>query len=1187
MSSTLWACRPAEGGTPDWQLTDGLPTITLDVSDGSEGAASWPAVHPGVFDAGGGFRGHRVAVRFEILQASAVLLSLQFCVERGPCPDLEITLDGAHRGLFHPVVVREDRTQTGEPGPVAGFVDLQVGFPADWLTPGPHVITVTTALDRAAAVGEGRFGATHEIGYVTGESLPAARGHYGQWFGSYIRWSGVELTSVASIPAGPVVQLRPTPFYVPDEDSETGADDSGAEAELVDVDVTWPAGTTPPASVVVDWPNSQETLPGPPPDRDFGMVRFRVPVPGFDAPSTVDVHLDGQLHQHRITPCRRWTLHLIPHVHLDLGFTDAQGKVLELHCRNIDRALDAMALDPDFRFCVDGSVIAREYLRTRPPHRGDAMREAIAAGRLGVNAFHSNFLTGVVSLEELYRSTDMSLSLPRSRTTGLRYANLTDVPTYSRSIPTVLADLGIEAFVGMSNHGRAATDTSDELHLLSPVRWQGPDGSEVLAHFADHYSQLRFIAADPQAVAGAADGLGRYLSRYERPDYLPSDLAVIGTHADNEDLADGDTGFVQRWNEAFAWPRFRVCTFDEYLAAVAPLRDRLPLWRSETGSYWEDGVGSAAADFAVYRRTQALLPAAETLGALVSAAAGNVRTNRTELDRAWADLSVAAEHTLTWARTMAHPHASPVADQLGWKVRYINDAHRVAIDEMRRHLAQLSELADIHGPGFLAYNPHAWTADLDGELDLPEGVDLLDADGPVPIEILSSCAGLRRVRIHLGAMAAHSWRFLPMTAGQLTLPGGQAGPGQPSPTIEGPPDFIRVPADEPIISKGWEVRLDATTQLPRSLVHRGSGRELLQDGSPVQLGQLVRAAQTPFDADASEQLANPPDIHDHHRARTLSIENFRYVPDPEPSDLVQESPQLTFVGVKPTPDGMRLRWRGAGAGLDAVTIELLLRDERAVCDLDISFSKAPCLDMEAVYVAFPFAGTAPVLRYDRPLGWVTPATEHGPGASNEWAAVTNTVSVQSQEGEIRWTPLDAPLFCTGDIVRGRWPTQFPAQQSHLFSYVMNNFWPCNTPAWQPGPVTFRYRFEAAAQYEPAASTRFGRTARVDAQVAEILPLDRFGPAAASAYREGNLEVMTIPEEVDVQVRQGHDPSALTVQLSNLSGKPVSVQPPDPRPADSAGAPAPGILVPPFGIAHTDVSGSAHSDHAPPCPQPGK
>ena len=52
-------------------------------------------------------------------------------------------------------------------------------------------------------------------------------------------------------------------------------------------------------------------------------------------------------------------MHLIPHVHLDLGFTDSQGKVLELHCRNIDRALDLFDSDPSFGFSVDGAVIAR------------------------------------------------------------------------------------------------------------------------------------------------------------------------------------------------------------------------------------------------------------------------------------------------------------------------------------------------------------------------------------------------------------------------------------------------------------------------------------------------------------------------------------------------------------------------------------------------------------------------------------------------------------------------------------------------------------------------------------------------------------------------------------------------------------------------------------------------------------
>ncbi|MEO7060917.1 MAG: hypothetical protein ABI083_14445 [Lapillicoccus sp.] len=1125
---SLWSFTP-HSVEPEWPVEDGLPTTRLDVSTG---VGSWPAVQPGVFDASGGYRGHRVAVDFDLQGAVDAVLSLAFSAERGACPDLEITLDGVHRGLFHPVVARQDRTRTGEPGPVAGVVHLEVGLPAAWLTSGRHSLTVTTALDRAAALGDGRPGATHEITYGPGEVLPTARAHYGRWFGAYIRWSAVELVAVASFATEPDVALRPTPLFVHHD---------GAEAPLVDVDVTWVAGTSPPESITVAWPSPvsspmQVAVAGS--GRDFGMFRARMSAPGFDAATDVSVHVGDRTQRHRVTPCRRWTLHMIPHVHRDLGFTDTQGKVLELHCRNIDRALDRIAVDPGFRFCVDGSIVVAEYLRTRPPARIALMRQAVADGRIGINAFHSNFLTGVVGLEELYRSTDLTRTLPTSTSTGIRYANLTDVPTYSRSIPSVLADLGIEGFVGMSNHGRAATDTSDELHLMSPVRWQGPDGAEVLAHFADHYSQLRFLAADPQAVAGAANGLERYLSRYERSDYLPADLAVIGTHADNEDLADGDTDFVARWNAAFAWPRFRVSTFDEYLASVAPLIDELPCWRSETGTFWEDGVGSAAADFAAYRQAQVLLPATETLGALVSAAATSVRTNRVELDRAGSDLSVAAEHTLTWSRAVTHPHASPVADQLAWKTRYIHDAHRVATDEMRRHLAQLSEYADLRGPGFLVYNPHAWAADLDAEIDLPDGVDLLGADGkPVPLELLTSCAGLRRVRLHLGLLPGHSWRFLPMTAGRFTVPGGEAAP-QPTTTTTADGreySFVHTPLDEPILSSSWEVALDPKTQLPQSIRHLSTGRQLLDPAAPVRLGQIVRAAETPFAKETSEELTHPADVHGHRRERTLSIENFRHLLDPPPSELVTESPDMAFIGRRSTPDGMRLRWRGGGAGVDGVTVDLLLRDDTGVCDLDVRFTKSSCLDMEAIYVCFPFAGTTPVLRYDRPLGWVCPSRDHGPGASNEWGAVTNTVSLQTHEGEVRWTPLDAPLFTARDVVRGAWPTTFPEAASHLYSYVMNNFWPCNTPPWQPGPARFRYRFQAAAAFDPAASTRFGRTARLDASASEILPLDRFGPAGPSTYRKGLLGLGGSDVDVDVQVRQGEDAGRLTVHVTNLRG----------------------------------------------------
>ena len=1171
-ATPIFTCTP-DGTAAQWsQPEDGLPTIVVSarIMKSPQMQRVWPAIQPGIFDADGGYRAHRIVVEFDIdphvemgpAHSSAALLTLEFSSERGPCPDLEISLDDTHRGLFHPNVVRADRSETGEPGPVAGPVRLQVGFPAEWLPPGRHTLAVTTALDPAAALGEHRGDVTHDIGYLPTEQLPAAREHYGHWFGSYLRWSRAELVATTDVPSAAEVVVRPTPLFVRHGD---------AEVELVDIDLTWPAGSTPPSRVAVQWPAARTEIPPVPAGRDFGMFRMRIPAPELDAPTTVTIDDGTATRREHLTPCRRWTLHLIPHVHLDLGFTDAQGKVLELHCRNIDRALDHFDRDPDFRFCVDGSMVVQEYFRTRSTRQQHRLRAAVERGVLAVNGFHSNLLTGVTSLAELFAATDFALGLPSSAATGLRYANLTDVPTSSRTIPSVLAQRGIDGFVGMSNHGRAATPTSDELHLISPVRWEGPDGATVLAHFADHYSQLRFIAGDPQALAGGADGLLRYLHRYERPDYLPDDLAVIGTHADNEDLADGDIDFVGRWNATFSSPRFRVSTFDEYLAAVAPLREQLPRWNRETGSFWEDGFGAVALEFVSYRTTQALLPAVEMLAAAVAVREPRYQANRHELDRGWSDLSVAAEHTFTWSRATSHPHGFPVADQLGWKTRFVEDARRVTIDETRRQLAQVAEMLDAVGPGLLTYNPHPWPADLQAEVDLAEGSELTGKDGaPVEVETLSSCSGLRHCRLALPAMPANGYRFLPMTAVEETVPGGDTEPDLTPEQSREPEQPEYVGADDlgaPIRTESWSLELDPITSLPVSLRHRHSGRELLDHDSGVRLGQLIRVATAPFPQPNS--MTEFAEVHPHRRARSLHVENYG-MPG-EPDELLVETVDYRFAGVKSTFDGARLRWTGDGPGLSEVTLDLLLRHDSDRCDVDVSFSKEPCLDMEAVYLAFPFAGLDPVWRYDRQLGWVEPGTDHGPGSSNEWVALTNTVAVHTPGGGVLWTSLDAPLFTAGDVFRGRWPEHFAVASGHLFSYVMNNYWPCNTPPAQHGRLRLRYRFSPAGEFDPAAASRFGRIARLDAQLAEILPLDRFSPSTAPSFAEDRLIDVGADENTDVTLRQ-LDETTMQLQLVNLAADARTTQvrlPVGFRPADADGPIGPDVAtfdLPRYGVA---------------------
>lgn len=1124
--TNIWNFEPADG-SPAWAEVEGVPSLRLSAGDTH---TVWPAVQPGPLDSAGGFRAHSIRVAFTVERAGAHVLNLQFTSERGPCPDIEVAIDG-RRGIFHPTVVRADRTATGEPGPTAGPSHIRVPVPAEWLPVGAHTVTITTVLDEAAALGE-HAGADHQVVLRSTEQLPDARSHYGTWFGAYIRWWSARLGRAdderhAEEESSGSVTLQPTPFFIASE---------GRETELIDCDVAWPAGAGRPTGVILEWNGQSVTMPPVPEDRDFGMFRWRFAATAFEA--TTDVRIASSLGSstQEVTPCRKWQLHLIPHVHLDLGFTDAQGKVLELHCRNIDRALDLIDADSRFRFSVDGSVVAYEYERTRSRKQVDRMKQAIAAGSLGVNSFHSNFLTGVTSLEELFRSTEYARTLPVSERTHIRYANLTDVPTHSRAIPSVLAELGIDGFIGMSNHGRAATDTSDELHLMSPVRWQGPDGSEVLAHFADHYSQLRFIAADPQSLVGATNGLQRYLSRYERAEYAPMDLAIIGTHADNEDIADGDTGFVERWNAEFAWPRLRVSSFDEYLAAVAPLMDRLPLWRSESGSYWEDGVGSASRDFAQYRNSQVALPAAETFGALVSGLSEHLRVNRDELDRAWRDLSVASEHTFTWARSTSHPHAFAVEDQLGWKRRYIDDAQRIAIDEPRRQASQLATVAGLIGPGVLVYNPHAWLTDLDAEADLAEDVEIVGTEGVIAVEVISNCAGMRRVRFRVEQMQAHEWRYFTMSKGLITLPGGDGDPtGSHRVAVSGFGDAH----NERIETDAWIVDLDSASGLPLRLYHRASGRELLDPECAHRLGQVVRAGAAPFSEAESQELSHPDAIHGHRRRRTLSIENFRYVPDPTPSNLVLESPHTAFVGSRRTPDGVRLRWEGRGTGIESLVMELLLRDTAPTCNLDIEFVKRPCLDMEAVYVAFPFAGTNPVVRYDRQLGWVEPRIDHGPGASNEWLSHTNAVSIASEEGEIIWTGRDAPLFSIGNVVRGVWPTKFTDGDARIYSYAMNNFWPCNVPPAQSGRQRFSYRFAVSDGFDPAKSGRQGRIARQDAHAVEILPLDQFAPSLQPTSRRASLGLVADSDAVDLQLLSEGDGQPIA-QVLNLSDKPITV-----------------------------------------------
>ncbi|MFC7110080.1 hypothetical protein ACFQQB_62615 [Nonomuraea rubra] len=249
------------------------------------------------------------------------------------------------------------------------------------------------------------------------------------------------------------------------------------------------------------------------------------------------------------------------------------------------------------------------------------------------------------------------------------------------------------------------------------------------------------------------------------------------------------------------------------------------------------------------------------------------------------------------------------------------------------------------------------------------------------------------------------------------------------------------------------------------------------------------------------------------------------------------------VGLRRTYDGWRLRAVGSAPSLPHVEVDILLRDADDRVDVLVRLEKEREPAKESVYVAFPFAHEQPRFRYDRQQGWIDPAADHAPGACQEWFTTQHGVVVASPSGAVAWTSADAPLFTAGDIVRGAWPERFAPASGALYSWVMNNYWPTNTPPEQDGTLTLRYAFRPLPAFDPVAAGRLGREVRAAPMVSEVTRLDKFdtGPRPLDAPA-GSLLDLGLPGWAAATVAEPRDRTGLLVRLQDLSGQGGEIRP---------------------------------------------
>lgn len=1088
----LWSIGEADRGPSQFSdrwFTRGRegPRFVVGTSDP---AADWPQTQPGPLDAAHGYKSATTSVFFEAPEGSELLwheLTLDGIASHGPCPDLLISVNGSV-GLVLLEPVRDDRClEPRTQPPIAGLFLRQVPLPPGCVVAGRNEIAITTTAVDPPDPDE-----------LRPQQLP----FLGAMFGSALSWRALSLRRIAE-PDPPSVRLVALPLYV---------DEGGALRELFDVIGSGPGAAACDRIELTVGPHHFVLSPDGP-SRPFGDLRRRVVVPVLDGTAPGRVALLGGggpiVWKGSVRPARRWTLHLIPHVHLDVGYTDAQAKVTELHSRNVERALDLLATRPDYAFSIDGSLVLEQFLRTRDGQQADRALRAIRDGRVSVNAFYALFLSGMATLEECYRAAALAARFRREYDLPISYANLTDVPSYSAAMPSIVAALGLQAFVGIANHTRGGNLDSDVLHLQSPLRWEGPDGASVLTCFLDSYSQLRWMSGEPPTLVGCAEAFTRHVARYDREDYLPDQLAIMGTHVDNEDLSHGYAELVERWSARYAYPRLRFSTIADYVASVHPLLDRLPTLRGDGGSYWEDGVGTQAVAIAAYRRAQALLPAAESLSALICAAYPGLRPDIALLDTAWENLMFGCEHTWTSTHATTRPHAEQTRDQLAWKVERIAQGLRLSTDASRAALSQLGERTSTCRPSLVVYNPAAWSRDTEIEVEIEDGLEAVDPAGE-PCEADSDPAvdGLRRTRIRVLRLPAFGYRVLPLRKALAARPAEDSG--SVSQTTSG---ILQAPR--------YTVSFDPDTGRLLSLVHRSTGAELLDAGSPYAAGEVLYVAGGGT-AEGRGLGAEATSLYD-------------AIPSLPPPELTVSPAETRLVGMRRTPWGWLVETEGRAQSIPCIRCRWQFRNADDTVELSVTLVKEPVLAKESVYVAFPFALPAPTVRYDRQQGWVDPASDHQPGACNEWFTSASVVTLTCAQRSIAWASADAPLFTLDDVVRGSWSTVCRPRTGTILSWVMNNYWFTNTSASQEGTVTLRYAFRPSAEFDPVGATRLGSNLRNPVLVGEVTELDKGDADPRPLGSDGVLLRTSLPDNLDATVFAGRVRNGVLVRLREVAG----------------------------------------------------
>ncbi|UCG47004.1 MAG: hypothetical protein JSU94_16075 [Phycisphaerales bacterium] len=833
-----------------------------------------------------------------------------------------------------------------------------------------------------------------------------------------------------------------------------------------------------------------------------GINTIEALVPAVEAETTLDVaiQLDGKTvgrHRPALRPVRKWEIYLLPHSHVDIGYSNVQSAVEPKHWEYLEQAIQASRETSDYphesryKWNVEVLWAVDSYMKQASPEKQREFIDAVKKGWIGLDALYCNELTGLCRPEELVRLLDYARRLKKQYGLTIDSAMITDIPSFTWGIVPVLAQSGVKYFSLAPNAGarvgytRAAWDNR-------PFYWVSPCGKYKVLCWQTNNSYgspihneaqlLDYIRKFDMQQSEEKFYLDVWGKEQQRSTLYPYDMIYFRqSFGDNREPEAQLSEFVKSWNERYEYPRLVIATTRELFVEFERRYGRmLPSVRGDFTPYWEDGAASSASETACNRAAAERLVQAETLWAMINPRkfpAGDFYT-------AWRNVILYDEHTWGAAGSISHP--DDALTKAVWKIKqaFALDAGAQSQELIDAALAERRKAPHIVN-SFDIFNTTSWArTDL---VVLPKGAttagDIVkDAEGQV----------VPSQRLSTGDLAFIAKQVPPFAARRFTI---HPGPSNTSGNAKATPDTLA----NGLIS----VDVNETTGAVSSLLWNRVGIELVDQNAD------------------------------------MGLNDYFYVPGTDPNGAKRNGPVKITVKER-GPLVASLLIESDAPGCRNLSRELRLIDGIDRVDIINRVDKiAPdyvenrrSREKEGVHFGFPFNVPDGVTRMDTPWAVVRPEADQIPGSCKNWFTVQRWVDISNQDYGLTWATVDAPLVELGAITAETpWIKHLESSQT-LFSYIMNNYWFTNYKAQQVGLVTFRYSITPHFRYEAGEAARFG--------IERSQPL-LVAPARGDAPLKPPLLRVSPAGVLVTALKPSEDRKALIVRLFNADGRPEAAK----------------------------------------------